>query len=122
MSGDNMQVGNVNGLIGDVKVAFVLPIVAFVVFTVVTKFTPHSKVNALMQRLSLVFVLLLFMFLLSALMFQDRGELVAIWRSSPIAYTFVYAICSLIVVAIIACLTHWKLRPELWSRKQVGKL
>lgn len=112
-----MNVGSVDGLIEDIKMAFGLPALGFVMFSIITRLTPHSKVNALMQRLSLVFVILLFVTALSVLMFQDRDELIAIWRTSPLIYTFVYSICSLIIIAAIACLTYWKLRPELWSRK-----
>ncbi len=115
-----MYVAGVDGLIDDIKVAFVLPVVGFIVFSIITKLTPHSKVNALMQRLSLIFVILLFAIGLGTLMFQDRAALVALWEENPVVYSFVYSISIALMTAGIVSLVYWKLRPQLWRRKEAA--
>jgi hypothetical protein len=40
----------------------------------------------------------------------------AIWEKSPILFSLVYAIASALVLAGIAGVTYWKLRPTLWQR------
>ena len=112
-----MNIAGVDGLIQDIAVAFGLPAVGFVMFSIVTKLTPLSKVNALLQRLSLVFVLLLFAFCISNLMYQDRAVLIALWQESPIFYSLLYSIVSFLALSGIAVLAYLKLRPELWHRK-----
>lgn len=64
----------------------------------------------------LSFVLLLFVCLLSILMFQDGEVLVALWRESPILYSFVYAASAVFIVSGVAGLIYWKLRPKLWKQ------
>ena len=113
-----MYVAGVDGLIEDIKVAFVLPVVGFIVFSIITKLTPHSKVNALMQRLSLIFVILLFAVGLNTLMFQDRFALAALWEENPVFYSLVYCIGIVLIIAGVASLVYWKLRPQLWHRKE----
>jgi hypothetical protein len=76
-----------------------------------------SKFNLLKIRLSLIFVLLLFSCTLSVLMFQDRGVLIAIWRTSSVVYTFVYTVFTLFIIVAVGFLIYWKLRPELWRKK-----
>lgn len=112
-----MNVVDVRGLLKDIQVAFVLPSVCFVMALINIRLSSPSKFSLLKFRLSLSFVLLLFVCALSVLMFQDRGVLMAIWRTSTVVYTFVYTICSLFIVGAVCWLIYWKLRPELWREK-----
>jgi hypothetical protein len=43
-----------------------------------------------MQKISLIFVILLFAICLSTLMFQDRSVLVSLWKQSPVSYSFAH--------------------------------
>ena len=112
-----MHIAGTDGLVQDIAVAFGLPVVGFVVFSIVTTFTPRSKVDALLQRLSLFFVLLAFLYLISNLLYQDRAVLKALWRENPIFYSLLYSIVSFLVLWGIAVLAYLRLKPELWRRK-----
>lgn len=116
-----MDVPGVTGLLEDIKVAFVLPIVGFCMFWILLKVTPRSKFNALLRRLSLMFVLALFVVVLSALMFQDRAVLIALWMQNPLLYSCVYALFGVVVVSGLAVLCYSKLRPNLWRRGPDGR-
>lgn len=112
-----MSIVDVRGLLKDIQVVFVLPSVCFVMALINIRLSSPSKFSLLKFRLSLSFVLLLFVCALSVLMFQDRGMLMAIWRTSPVEYTFVYSGCSFTIITAVAFLIYWKLRPELWRKK-----
>lgn len=112
-----MIVPGIDGLIKDIEVSFVLPAVGFVLALMNIRFTPRSKYNALKLRIFLVFVLFLFVFLLSSLMYQDRAVLKALLQDNPVLYSFAYFTSGSLVVAGLAGLVHWKLRPELWRGK-----
>lgn len=108
---------DVYGLTQDVLVSFGLPALALVLASINIRFTPRSKYNALKLRLFLVFVLFLFVFLLSSLMYQDRAVLIALWQDNPVLYSLAYFLSGAVVIAGVAGLVYWKLRPELWRGK-----
>ena len=110
-----MDVSGVTELLEDIKVAFVLPIVGFIMFWILLKVTPRSKFNAVLRRLSLIFVLALFVVVLSTLMFQDRSVLIALWTQNPLLFSSVYALFSVVVATGIAVLCYSKLRPSFWK-------
>lgn len=107
----------VGGLIDDIAVSFMVPTVCLVLALINIRFTPRSKYNALKLRIFLVFVLFLFVFLLSSLMCQDRAVLKALWQDNPVLYSFAYFLSGAAVVAGVAGLVFWKLRPDLWRGK-----
>ena len=109
-----MIVPGVGGLIDDIAVSFAVPAVGLVLALINIRFTPRSKYNALKLRIFLVFLLFLFAFLVSSLMYQDRAVLKALWQDNPILYSLVYLLNGALVVAGVAVLVYWKLRPELW--------
>jgi hypothetical protein len=111
-----MTIAGVDGVIRDIEFAFVLPSVGYLMAQVNIRMRPQAKSNELWQRLSLSFVLLLLASLLAVFTFQDRAVFAAIWRTSPVAYSFIYSISGLLVAGGIAFLAYRKLRPELWSR------
>src|ERR1039457_1636522 len=112
-----MIVAGVGGLIDDIAVSFAVPGVCLVLALMNIRFTPRSKYNALKLRIFLVFVLFLFVFLLSSLMYQDRAVLKALLQDNPVLYSFAYFTSGALVVAGLAGLVYWKLRPELWRGK-----
>jgi len=112
-----MIVTGIDGLIQDITVSFVLPAVGLVLALINTRFTPRSKYNALKLRLFLIFLLFLFVFLLTSLMYQDRAVLKALLQDNPVLYSFSYFTSGALVVAGLAGLVYWKLRPELWRGK-----
>ena len=112
-----MDVPGVTGLLEDIKAAFGLPIIALVMMTLWLRFTGRSKVDSLMQRFSLIFVLALFVVFLTALMFQDRSVLIELWRQNPLLFSFVYAAFVIVMATGIVALCYWKLRPSLWKKQ-----
>ena len=112
-----MNIAGVDGLIKDIEFAFGLPAVAYFMFLLNIKFSRYGKRKALMQRLSLIVVLLLFSIGLSTLMFQDRAVLIAVWEQNSILYSLVYLIASVLVITGISTLIYFELRPERWRQK-----
>ncbi len=120
-----MIVVGVDRLIEDIEVSFWLPAVTFAMMTILTKLTSRSergKASApLTIRISLIFVLLLFAFTISCTMYQDRGVLLSLWERSPVLYSLLYLIGGALILAGIAALVYWKLRPALWRRTKVPR-
>jgi hypothetical protein len=112
-----MNVAGIQELIKDVEFAFGLPLVGFVLALINIRMTRRSKFNPLKVRLSLSFVLVLFV-CLCVLMFQDRLVLINLWRCSPVMYSFVYCVIALLVVVAIIGLVYWKLRPGQWKDRE----
>jgi hypothetical protein len=112
-----MIVAGVGGLIDDIAVSFAVPAACLVLALINIRFTPRSKYNALKLRMFLVFVLFLFVFLLSSLMCQDRAVVKALWQDNPVLYSLAYFLSGALIVAGVAGLVYWKLRPELWRGK-----
>lgn len=107
-----MNVAGVREVIKGIEFAFALPFVGFVLALINIKMTPRSKFNRLKLRLSLSFVLVLFVCLFCVLMFQDRLVLLALWGFSPVMYSFIYCVCILFLVGALIGIIHWKLRPR----------
>lgn len=113
----SMIVAGIGGLIDDIAISFAVPAACLVLALINIRFTPRSKYNALKLRIFLVFVLFLFVFLLSGLMYQDRAVLKALWQHHPIFYSFAYFLSGALLVVGVAGLAYLKLRPELWRGK-----
>lgn len=118
LNGNDMEIAGLNGLIKDVEFAFVLPFVGFVLALINIKMTPRSRFNQLKLRLSLSFVILLFVCLLSILLFQDRAVLKSLWQSSPLLYSLLYFIGTILVIGGLWGLVNWKLQPMMWRKDQ----
>jgi hypothetical protein len=114
-----MDVPGVDGLIEDIKMSIWIPAVTFILFSLAERLTPHARENTVTRKLPLIFVILLFAIGFSTLMFQDRAVLLALWEESPILYSLVYPIAGALIIAGIGALAYWKLRPELWRRKDL---
>jgi hypothetical protein len=112
-----MNISGVDGLVQDIGVSFGLPVVGFVMFTFMTRTILEGKIRALTQRLSLIFLLLLFAYLISSLMYQDRAVLIAIWSQNPILFFSAYSIGVLLVIAVISVLVYFRLRTKLWQHR-----
>jgi hypothetical protein len=111
----NTSTLNVGRLVEDIGVSFGLPFL-FLLLALVNIKLSRRTYSGLKLRLSLIFVMVLFGYLICSLMFQDREALEAIWRSSPVFYSLVYSLGAIFVVCGIVALTYWKLRPEMWRR------
>jgi hypothetical protein len=112
-----MNVPGVNDLIRDIEFAFGLPTVVYIMFLINLRFGRYARFKPLMQKLSIVFVLLLFSIDLIWLMSQDRTVLKALWQGNPVFYSLAYCVGGVSVLTGVAALAYWKLRPELWRRK-----
>jgi hypothetical protein len=110
-----MNITGIDGLIKDIEFSFALPSIVFVMALINIRLTPRSKYNGLKLRLVLIAVIIMFIYALGSLMFQDRSVLTAIWLASPIGYSCLYCACILILIAAIAGLINWKLRPARWA-------
>jgi hypothetical protein len=108
---------NVSGLMEDIGVSIGLPLLFFVLALANIKFS-RQKYAELKLRLSLVFVIALFAYLICTLTFQDSSILKAIWAGSPIFYSLVYSLLILLVLFGIGALIYWKLRPIMWRRNR----
>ncbi len=109
-----MNVPDPQGLLEDVEFALALPLVGFVLAAINLRLTRSNKFKGLKFRLSLSFVLLLFLCLSSVLMFQDRSTLIMLWNASPAAWSALYGASVFITVSVIVGLAYWQLRPEKW--------
>ena len=112
-----MGIPGIGGLLENIGVSFGLPILFVCLALVNIKVSSRRKSSGLKMRLSLIFAIGLFAYLICTLMFQDRTILAAIWRQSPIVFSVVFALTCLLVVMSIAGLVYWKLRPELWKQR-----
>jgi hypothetical protein len=102
----------VSNLLGDIEFSFGLPALGFVM---AQKFCRSTKYGSLMLRLSISYCLLLFIIMFATLMFQDRAVLTAMWHTSQILYSVVYALSCFLIVGAFALIISTKLRPSLWS-------
>ncbi len=108
-----MTIEGVPGLLEDIRVSFILPIVVYVMAALNVKFSNY-KYDTLMLRLSLSFCVLGFVVFFSSLMWEDRDVLAALWRASPTRYSAIFASSAVLILGILAFLVWSKLRPELW--------
>lgn len=111
-----MDVAGISGLMEDIGVSFGLPLFFLGLALANIRISSRRKYAGLKLRVSLVFSITLFAYLICSLMFQDRFVLGTIWKQNPILYSLVYAIGSVLVLAGIAALVYSKLRPALWRR------
>jgi hypothetical protein len=113
-----MAIEGVSGLAGDIAVSFGLPILFICLASANIAISSRRKRNyaGLKLRLSLIFSIGLFVYLITSLMFQDRLVLASIWQGSPLLYSFVFSLSGLLVFSGITTLAYWKLRPQLWRR------
>jgi hypothetical protein len=111
-----MNIINTAGLLKDLEFVFVLPTVGFVGFALNARISQKTGFTPQKQRIALTFCPLLFAFC-TVVVWQDRAVLIALWRTSQVVYSVVYASCGLSVVAGVAGLIRWKLRPSLWRRQ-----
>jgi hypothetical protein len=109
-----VNIEGVPGLLKDIEFSFGLPILVFAMAMINIKFSNYRS-DMLMHRLSLSCCLLLFITCFSFVMSQDRSVLIALWRTSPAGYSFLYAAGMAIIMGIFAFLVQRKLRPTLWS-------
>jgi hypothetical protein len=111
-----MDVAGISGLMEDIGVSFGLPLFFLGLALANIRLSSRRKYAGLKLRLSLVFSIALFAYLISSLLFQDRFVLGAIWKENPVLFSLVYAVGSILVLAGIAGVAYWKLRPTLWQR------
>lgn len=104
----------VGGLAEDIGVSFGLPILFMSLALVNITISSRRRYAGLKLRLSLIFSIALFTYLILSLLFQDRLVLSAIWHSGPVLYSFVYSVAGVSVLVGVVGLAYWKLRPELW--------
>lgn len=109
-----MNIAGIGGLMADLKFSFGLPLFFFGLALVNIRLSSRRKYAGLKLRVSLVFSIALFACLLCTLLFQDRSVLGAIWNDNPVLFSSVYATGSALVLAGIAGVAYWKLRPALW--------
>ena len=113
-----MNIEGLSGLLEDLKFAFALPLVGFIMVVLNVKYSRYSERNALLAfRIGLFFCLLLFLCCFITLMFQDRAILAAVWDTSPILFSLVYLLSGLAIVATLSYLVSTKLRPSLWKHR-----
>jgi len=111
-----MKIIDITGLLKDIEFVLILPTLSFIALAINAKISQKTGFTPLKQRIALTFSLLLFVFCMITIV-QDHSVLLALWRSSPIYYSVMYATCILLTVAVVSGLVYWKLRPELWRRK-----
>jgi hypothetical protein len=111
-----VTVAGISGLMKDIAVSFALPLLFLCLALVNIKLSSRRKYAGLKLRLSLIFSIGLFLYLLFSLMLQDRFVLEAIWRSSPAFFSCLYTVTAVLVCTGIAGLTYWQLRPKLWRQ------
>ncbi len=115
---DNVSLG---GLVEDICVSFGLPLL-FICLALanisISKSRGNRKHAGLKLRLSLIFSIALFTYLICSLMFQDRLLLAAIWQANPVLYSIVYSVAVFFVLCGVLALGYWQLRPGLWRRNE----
>jgi hypothetical protein len=112
-----MDIPGVTGLLEDLRVAFLLPIVYLVLVTLWLKLVGRHRFNYLAWRVALMIGLVGFVVFLTTTTYQDRSVLIELWRQNPLFYSFVYVLFVMAVAVGVAFICYWKLRPSLW-RKQ----
>jgi hypothetical protein len=106
----------INKLAEDIEYCFVAPIIVLCLGFANSRLPLNRNDSAFRMRLILSLAILLFTFSLCAIMVQDRAILISLWKESPILYSFVYLVGSVLVLVGIYALVYWKLRPGLWRQ------
>jgi uncharacterized membrane protein YcjF (UPF0283 family) len=112
-----MDIPGIDGLIQDIEAPFVILAICLLLMYFNSRMARPSKFYLLNFRLVLSFFLLGFIAMLCALMYQDRAVLIALWEKNPVVYSLIYLMSCIFVIAVVAALAFWKLRPELWKLK-----
>ena len=112
-----MLIDGVDGLIEDLKFAFGMPILAFVMLSSWFRRAGGDTTDFLLYKFTYLLVIAVFCVSFGALMYQDRAVLKSLWQEEPILYSFIYTFGSVAVCAGVYALAYWKLRPSCWRRK-----
>ena len=111
-------------LVGDICFSFGLPFV-FICLALaniaISSARGNRKYAGLKRRLSFIFSIVLFLYLICSLMFQDRSVLMSLWQGNRVFYSLVYSASGFLTFAGLGVLVYWKLRPNLW-RQNDGEL
>jgi amino acid transporter len=115
-----MDAPNVGGLLEDIAVSYGLPALGFVMFSANRAFanrvrTKKEDFEKRLRRIAIVFLLLLFLAMFSALMLQDCPTLAYLFRNSPFLFSLISLLLVLATIALIAALFYSQLRPSLWK-------
>lgn len=111
-----MNLIDTTGLLKDIEFVVLLPALSFIALAINAKisqktgFTPHK------QRIALTFSLLLFGFCTFTIV-QDHSVFLALWKTSPVYYSTLYALGGLLTIVVLVGLIYWKLRPSLWRKR-----
>lgn len=111
MMGTGMDVGR---LIEDLRAAFLIPGIGLGITLVNIRLTRDPQSRNLRLRVMLSFLLALFLALLGTALVQNRSVLAELWNANSILYSLVYAGGGALVIAGVALVVYWKLRPQLW--------
>lgn len=114
-----MTVAGVSGLMEDIGVSFGLPLCFLCLALTNIRLSSRRRYAGLKLRISLIFSIALFLYLLPSLMLQDRCVLKAIWKGNPQLFSFLYAVGVAVVLGGIAGLVYWRLRPNLWRQSDI---
>jgi hypothetical protein len=110
-----MDIPGADGLIRDFEAPLILLAICLVLMSVNRRFARQSKSYLMTTQLVLTCMLLTFVWMLCALMYQDRGVLRAIWSQRPVFYSFVYISFGILAAGVVVAMAYWKLRPDKWS-------
>ena len=100
-----MDIPSVHHLIEDIEAPFALLAIGLVIGSINIRLTNIDiQSKAFRTRMMLSMALLIFVIMQSALMFQDRAVLEALWEQSPVFYSLVYITGGILVLAGIAAL------------------
>ena len=109
-----MQI-EVSLLVDDLVLAFCLPTVFFLVQAAWCELSSPNGFSARKRRVALVLSLLFFVGFVAMIFDKDWDTLVGLWLASPLALSLVYLLCSLCIIALVAALFYWQLRPSKWK-------
>ncbi len=111
-----MSTPNVSGLFYDLKFAYIFPIVGFMLFAINRRLSKQTRFDPLLWRLSVLFCSLLFICLITVLMYQDWGVFIYIWSKSPKWVATLSFITCVATLMALRGIYYWKLHPSLWTR------
>jgi len=110
-----MAAPNITGFFDDLKFAYVFPIVAFVLMAINRLLSTKNRFSSLMWRLTICFCLLLFLYSITVLMYQDRAVFLYLWRASSLLVSVLSIALGVITLAVIWAIVDRELRPSLWK-------
>jgi hypothetical protein len=113
-----MILSEIDKVLRDIEAPFILLVMTVTMLFMNRKITRPSISHPLTTPLALVFMLLGFITMLSALIYQDRSIFLSLWKHNPVLYSFLYLLGAVFVVAVVVSIFFWKVMPKLWRRKQ----